>query len=84
MNAHRFSRQTDRKTRKQLAHIVVEFVRRLTEGRNIQPGLNKETAEKQDAQDDDDGDYDDLNQAHNEFLKVMTKSAYKGPEQAAF
>lgn len=65
---HRLSRHTDRKRRFRRAHKVVELGGRLTAGRNIQIGLNKETAEKQDAQDNNDGDYDDLNQAHSKLL----------------
>ena len=37
-------------------------------------GLGKKPTEKQDAQNHDYGDYDDLNQAHNDFLRLIPRT----------
>lgn len=79
---HRFNRHTDRKRRLRATHRVVELGGRLTAGRNIQIGLNKETAEKQDAQDNNDGDYDDLNQAHSKLLDWLRAGENNQPMKA--
>jgi hypothetical protein len=55
-------------------YAVERIVIDLTAGKRMQPsGLCKEPAEKQNAQKHNDGDYDDLDQTHNESLKVREK-----------
>jgi len=57
---------------KQTARVLIDFEIDATEGGTMQPfGLNKEAAERQNAQNNDYRNDDDLNQAHSEFLSWL-------------
>jgi hypothetical protein len=71
MQAHTSTEKRLSRTRNDTAYSVERIVINLAAGKSMQPsGLGKEAAEKQNAQNHDDGDYDDLDQTHNESLKV--------------